>query len=218
MNFTASEENYLKTIYHLQETEGTVTTSHLAASLQTKPSSVTDMMKKLAIKKLLHYRPYYGFSLTADGKKIALGVIRRHRLWEFFLSEKLKFSWDEVHMIAEELEHVSSRKLIDKLDAYLGFPQFDPHGDPIPDSKGKIANVEQVLLTELPLQQAAVITSVNNQSKELLDELAEKNIVIGTSIEIRKRSSFDGSLQVKIKNRNAILTEQLAKHLFVKKV
>lgn len=218
MNFTDSEENYLKAIYHLQEMGGIVSTNKLAERLQTKPSSVTDMMKKLSAKNLLHYKPYYGFSLNAEGKKIALLVIRRHRLWEYFLSEKLNFSWDEVHQVAEELEHVSSKKLIDKLDAFLGYPQFDPHGDPIPDSKGRVASVDHISLSDLPVSQTAVVSSVRNQTMELLEELNEKKISIGSRIEIKKRSGFDHSLQVKLNNRITNITEQLAKHLFVKKV
>src|SRR4051812_2854641 len=139
-----------------------VTTSVLADKLQTKPASVTDMMKKLNAKKLLHYKPYYGFSLSPEGKKIALFVIRRHRLWEFFLSEKLKFGWNEVHQLAEELEHVSSRQLIDRLDEYLGYPAFDPHGDPIPDSKGKIKNTNRISVVQLPLNQSAEVCQVTN--------------------------------------------------------
>ena len=138
MNFSVSEENYLKTIYHLQGEEGTVTTNAVAEKLHTKAASVTDMMKKLSAKGLLNYTPYYGFSLSNEGKKIAVAVIRRHRLCEFFLAERLKFNWKEVHSIAEDLEHVSSKKLIDKLDEYLWYPQYDPHGYPIPDSKGRI--------------------------------------------------------------------------------
>ena len=218
MNFTDSEENYLKAIFHLQEMDGVVSTNKLAERLQTKPSSVTDMMKKLSAKNLLHYKPYYGFSLNAEGKKIALLVIRRHRLWEYFLSEKLNFSWNEVHQVAEELEHVSNKKLIDKLDAFLGYPQFDPHGDPIPDSKGRLTTVDHLNLTELPLSQTAIISSVKDQSMELLEELNEKKISIGSRIEVKKRSVFDQSLQVKLNNGITNITEQLAKHLFVKKV
>ena len=146
LNYSTSEENYIKTIFHLQEETGTVTTNELARELRSRPASITDMMKKLKTKKLVHYQPYKGFRLTNEGKKVALGIIRRHRLWEFFLSEKLKFSWDEVHAIAEDMEHVSSKKLIDKLDEFLGFPRFDPHGDPIPDSQGKIA-ISKILLS-----------------------------------------------------------------------
>ncbi|HEX6333563.1 MAG TPA: metal-dependent transcriptional regulator [Flavisolibacter sp.] len=218
MNFSTTEENYIKAIFHLQSLEGTVTTNALAQKLQTRPASVTDMMKKLSAKKILNYKPYYGFTLSSEGKRIAITIIRRHRLWEFFLAEKLQFGWDEVHPLAEELEHVSSSKLIDKLDAYLGFPQFDPHGDPIPDSRGKMAVADHTRLTTLQLNQPAVVVRVSNQSKQMLDELAEKNITIGTSVEIRKRSDFDQALTVRVRNRNIVLTEQVAQHLLVKKL
>jgi DtxR family Mn-dependent transcriptional regulator len=216
LNYTTSEENYLKTIFHLQETEGTVTTNILAEKLQTKPASVTDMMKKLDSKKLLNYKPYYGFSLSAEGKKIALGIIRRHRLWEYFLSEKLKFGWEEVHLLAEELEHVSSKKLIDRLDEYLGFPPFDPHGDPIPDNKGKIRNIKKIPLDQLTLQQPAEVCQVTNQSAEMLDLLQHKSIGIGTKLEVKKYFDFDRSFELKIKNTIITISEQLAKNIFVR--
>ena len=215
MNFSTSEENYLKAIYHLQEDEGKVSTNALAESLQTKAASVTDMMKKVNAKKLLHYKPYYGFYLSAEGKKIALNVIRRHRLWEYFLADKLKFSWNEVHDVAEELEHVSSKKLIDKLDEYLNFPQFDPHGDPIPDSKGKMRTHDEVALTELPLNQPAEVRRVANQSADMLELLQHKNIGLGTRLEVKRLFDFDHSLELKIKTTTVTISEQLAKNIFV---
>ena len=215
MNYTSAEENYLKTIFHLQGTEGTVTTNLLAEKLQTKPASVTDMMKKLDAKKLLHYKPYYGFSLSTEGKKVALSIIRRHRLWEFFLSEKLKFGWEEVHLLAEELEHVRSKKLIDRLDEYLGFPPFDPHGDPIPDHKGKVRNVKKISLDQLQAQQLAEVCQVTNQSSEMLDLLQHKNINIGTRLEVKKHFDFDQSLELKIKNTTITISGELAKNIFV---
>ncbi|MGZ3879687.1 MAG: metal-dependent transcriptional regulator [Flavisolibacter sp.] len=215
MNFTTSEENYLKAIFHLQEKGGTVTTNALAEKLHTKPASVTDMMKKLNTKKLLHYKPYYGFSLSTEGKRIALFIIRRHRLWEYFLSEKLMFDWNEVHLLAEELEHVSSRQLIDRLDEYLGYPPFDPHGDPIPDNKGKIKNMNKVSVLELPFNLTAQVRQVTNQSKEMLEILEHKNITIGTKIEVKKHFHFDHSIELKIKNTTVTISEQLAKNIFV---
>lgn len=215
MNFTISEENYLKAIFHLQEKEGTVTTNALAEKLQTKPASVTDMMKKLNAKKLLHYKPYYGFSLSTEGKKIALFIVRRHRLWEFFLSEKLKFGWNEVHLLAEELEHVSSKQLIDRLDQFLGYPPFDPHGDPIPDSKGRIKNLHKLSLLELGFNQPAEVRQVTNQSKEMLEILEHKNIGIGTKLEVKRRFGFDQSIELKIKNTTVTISEQLAKNILV---
>jgi DtxR family transcriptional regulator, Mn-dependent transcriptional regulator len=215
LNFTTSEENYLKAIFHLQEKEGTVTTNALAEKLQTKPASVTDMMKKLSAKKLLNYKPYYGFSLSTEGKKIALFIIRRHRLWEYFLSEKLKFDWNEVHALAEELEHVSSKQLIDRLDEYLGHPQFDPHGDPIPDHKGKMKTVNKVSLFDLPFNQTAEVLQVTNQSSEMLELLEHKNINIGTKLEVKKHFDFDHSVELKIKTTTITISEQLAKNIFV---
>lgn len=216
LNYSTSEENYIKAIFHLQK-DGKVTTNELAAELQTKPASVTDMMKKLSTKKLVHYKAYHGFTLTNDGRKVALLIIRRHRLWEFFLAEKLKFSWDEVHAVAEDLEHVSSKKLIDKLDEYLGFPRFDPHGDPIPDANGKIETSKQVCLTELPLNKTAVVCYVSDQSKEMLELLGHKKIAIGTRLEVKRKFNFDNSLEIKIRQQSPInISEQLSKNIFAK--
>jgi DtxR family Mn-dependent transcriptional regulator len=216
LNYSTSEENYIKTIFHLQNGQNTVTTNALAEKLNTRPASVTDMMKKLKTKKLLHYQPYQGFRLNTEGKKVALDIIRRHRLWEYFLSEKLKFKWDEVHIIAEELEHVSSKKLIDKLDEFLDFPKFDPHGDPIPDSLGKIENSKQLSLCEWPVNKPAEVCRVINQSAEMLELLQHKKIGIGTKLEIKKKFSFDDSIEIKIKQQPAFsISEQLAKNIFV---
>ncbi|MGZ8511099.1 MAG: metal-dependent transcriptional regulator [Chitinophagaceae bacterium] len=216
LNYSTSEENYIKAIFHLQK-GGKVTTNELAAELQTKPASVTDMMKKLSTKKLVHYKAYHGFTLTNDGRKVALLIIRRHRLWEFFLAEKLKFSWDEVHAVAEDLEHVSSKKLIDKLDEYLGFPRFDPHGDPIPDANGRIETSKQVCLTELPLNKTAVVCYVSDQSTEMLELLGHKKIAIGTRLEVKRKFNFDNSLEIKIRQQLPInISEQLSKNIFAK--
>ncbi len=216
MAYSQAEENYLKAIYHLQAHSETVGTNHLAERLRTKPASVTDMMKKLQAKGLLHYKPYYGFSLSAEGRRAALHIVRRHRLWEAFLAEKLQFGWDEVHEVAEELEHVGNKKLIEKLDAFLGFPQFDPHGDPIPDSRGKLPQPELIALNKLPVALPAVLHAVTNQSKPLLEHLAEKNIQIGSRLEVKSRSRYDQSIEVKIKTKTVTVSEQLAGHLLVK--
>lgn len=218
LNFSNSEENYLKTIFHLQTDAENVSTNSVAQELQTSAASVTDMMKKLNAKKLLHYKPYYGFSLSEEGKKIALNIVRRHRLWEYFLSEKLKFDWDEIHLLAEELEHVSSNRLIDKLDEYLGYPQLDPHGDPIPDKKGKMQAEGTVSLSILPLNQIAEISRITNHSPEMIDYLKEKKIWIGTRILVRKKQLFDNSLEVKVKNQTLTISETLAHNLFVKTI
>lgn len=224
LNYSTSEENYIKAIYHLQHTDGTVTTNELAAELKTKPASVTDMMKKLKTKKLVHYQAYHGFRLTAHGEKLALLIIRRHRLWEFFLAEKLKFSWEEVHVVAEDLEHVSSKKLIDKLDEYLGFPRFDPHGDPIPDSNGKIETSKQVSLKDLPVNKLATVCHVSDQSNEMLELLGHKKIGIGTKLEVKRKFVFDNSLEIKLKKsgkgsagqQTFNISEQLSQNIFAK--
>ena len=215
MNFSISEENYLKAIYHLQEEESTVSTNAVADKLQTKAASVTDMMKKLSAKGLLNYTPYYGFSLSTEGKRIALFIVRRHRLWEFFLSQKLGFSWEEIHPLAEELEHVSSKKLIDRLDEFLAFPTHDPHGDPIPDSKGKIMLRNNVPLSLLPKSKVAEVCQVTNQSAEMLELLKHKNIGIGTRLEVKKHFPFDQSLELKLKTKTITISDQLAKNILV---
>ena len=217
VNYSISEENYIKAIYRLQGTGGTVTTNALAHELHTKPASITDMMKKLKIKKLLHYQPYQGFHLTQEGNRVALGIIRRHRLWEFFLAEKLKFTWDEVHEVAEELEHVSNKKLIDKLDEFLGFPRVDPHGDPIPDANGKIEVMKNINLSDLPLHQPATVSNVSDQSSAILELLEHKKIQIGTRLEVKKKFDYDESLEIKIGRSPAItISKQLALNIFVK--
>jgi DtxR family transcriptional regulator, Mn-dependent transcriptional regulator len=217
VNFSTSEENYLKAIYHLQCEHGTVATNVLADELKSKPASITDMMKKLSAKHLLNYKPYYGFTLSAEGKRAAIMIIRRHRLWEFFLAEKLGFGWNEVHTIAEELEHVSSRKLIDRLDEYLGFPAFDPHGDPIPNSKGKMQTPDILPLSELALNLQAKVSRVANKSDEMLELLQEKHIRIGTIVEVKKKFAFDHSLQLKTAaGKIETISELLAKNIFVK--
>jgi DtxR family Mn-dependent transcriptional regulator len=216
LNYSTSEENYIKAIFHLQRGQNTVNTNALAEKLNTKPASVTDMMKKLKAKRLLHYQPYQGFRLSNDGKKVALDIIRRHRLWEYFLAEKLKFKWDEVHVVAEDLEHVSSKKLIDKLDEYLGFPKFDPHGDPIPDSLGKMENNQQLTLSELQVNKTAEVCRVINQSEEMLELLQHKKINIGTKLEVKRKFNFDHSIEIKLKQQPAFsISEQLAKNIFV---
>nr|WP_294904158.1 metal-dependent transcriptional regulator [uncultured Lacibacter sp.] len=219
MNFSIAEENYIKAIWRLQQSDANVTTNELAAELQTKPASVTDMLKRLSEKKLLNYAPYYGVKLTADGKKLALSIIRKHRLWEYFLVEKLQFNWDAVHDIAEELEHVSSPELIERLDAFLGYPKADPHGDPIPDSKGRMTSISNLTLQQLPEAQPAIVTGVGDQSSSLLELLRQKNIGIGTKLEIKQRHAFDGSVEIKLRNQPLInLSEQLAKNILVKTV
>jgi len=217
LNFSASEENYLKTIYHLQTKDDNVTTNELAEKLRAKPASITDMMKKLKTRKLVNYQPYQGFRLTPEGKKVALSIIRRHRLWEFFLAEKLKFTWDEVHEVAEQLEHVSNKKLIDKLDEFLAYPKFDPHGDPIPDTNGKMETSKQISLPELQINKPAKICYIANQSGLLIEHLQEKKIKLGAAVTVKRKFSYDDSLEIKLDNKIVLtISGQLAKNIFVK--
>jgi DtxR family Mn-dependent transcriptional regulator len=172
---TLAEENYLKTIFHLErKLNSDVSTNALAERMQTRASSVTDMMQKLADKKMLVYKKYKGVQLTEKGKKAAAYVVRKHRLWEVFLVDKLKFHWDEVHDIAEQMEHIKSVELIKRLDAFLGHPDFDPHGDPIPDKEGNIKKAEKRLLSELIKNQTGICVGVKESSPEYLQYLDKK--------------------------------------------
>lgn len=217
MKYSASKENYLKTIYHLQSDQSIVTTNELAAALRTKPASITDMLKKLKTEKLLIYERYKGFKLNMEGKKVAVQIIRKHRLWEYFLVSKLQFGWDEVHEMAEELEHLTSKKLVDRLDAFLDFPETDPHGDPIPDSNGKFNHQKLVSLLDLPVNKTVKVSGVASQTPEMLELLHHKNIHIGTRLEVRKKFLFDNSLELKIRNQPPItISEQVAKNVMVK--
>lgn len=197
---THSEENYLKEIYHLgNQSESSVSTNSLAEKLNTKASSITDMVKKLADKELLTYTKYRGCDLSDSGEKIALQIIRKHRLWETFLVNKLNFGWEEVHDVAEQLEHINSVKLIDELDDFLAYPKFDPHGDPIPDKNGKITYLKsKILLDEAALNSVVQVVKVNEDSISLLKYLDQLNLKLGSRIKIIERFPFDGSLKVEI--------------------
>ena len=219
MNLSIAEENYIKSIYKLQEGDTVVTTNALAYELETKPASVTDMAKKLKEKKLIDYEKYKGFLLSHEGKKIALQIVRRHRLWECFLVDKLQFSWEEVHELAEELEHVRSEKLSNRLSEYLGNPLFDPHGDPIPDANGKLTKPSpQTSLDQAPVKKL-VVTAVTDQSTALLAFLNAKHIKLGTQLEIVERYEYANSIEIKIKQQPSItISEQVAKNIMVRPV
>lgn len=215
MNFSVSEENYIKSIYHLQVQHQRVNATMLAAMVNTRAASVTDMLKKLHKKKLVDYQPYKSFVLTEAGNKLALSIVRKHRLWEFFLVNKLGFDWQEVHDIAEELEHINSVELITRLDEFLEFPSFDPHGDPIPNSRGKISILKRSNLLEIPLKKIATVNYIQDQSVTMLDLLKHYHIAIGTKIKVSKRFEFDGSVEIKIdKLPDAVLSSQVAKNIY----
>lgn len=218
-NLSYTEENYLKAIFSLsKKSENTVSTNDLARKLITKASSVTDMVKKLADKKLVDYKKYQGVKLSDQGKKTAVSIIRSHRLWEVFLVKHLSYSWDEVHEIAEQLEHVKSETLIDKLDNFLGFPEVDPHGDPIPDKNGNIPIFTKKLLSELEINKESLIVGVKDSSDLFLKYLNNKRIAIGNKIKIVNRESYDKSLEVIQNQQKILITEEVATNLFVKKI
>lgn len=215
MNFSISEENYIKSIYHLQVINERVNAKMLSVAVNTKGASVTDMLKKLHKKKLVDYQPYKSFILTETGRKMALDVVRKHRLWEFFLVNKLGFKWDQVHEIAEDLEHINSQELINRLDLYLDYPSFDPHGDPIPNSKGKMTEIKQQNLTEITIKKVYTVSYIKDQSVAMLDLLKHYHISIGTRLKVFKRFDFDGSVEIKIdKLSDAIISNQVAKNIY----
>lgn len=214
---TLSEENYLKTIYHLiGNSDKEVSTNAIADSIETKASSVTDMLKKLADKDFVNYVKYQGVSLTSKGLLAAKMIVRKHRLWEVFLVEKLDFPWDEVHDIAEQLEHIKSEKLINKLDNFLGNPTEDPHGDPIPNAQGKIIKMEKKLLSELNQNQMGICVGVKDSSAEFLKYLDKNEIALGSKIEILFKEDFDLSLKIKVAQREITISNRIASTLFVK--
>lgn len=213
---TRSEENYLKTIYHLGNNQNdTVTTNAIADQMKTKPSSVTDMLKKLSEKNLVHYIKYKGVKLTAIGSKTALSIIRKHRLWEVFLVEKLDFSWDEVHEVAEQLEHIKSEKLVDKLDQHLGFPRVDPHGDPIPSKNGEFIEAIKKLLSALDVGSKGVCIGVKDSSTSFLKFLDKNGIALGHRIILLEKEEFDSSLLIKVENREMYISQQIAANLYI---
>ena len=217
--YSPSEENYLKAIFMLgKKTDKAVNTNQLAKRLNAKASSITDMVKKLSDKDLVDYEKYKGVSLTLTGERIALSILRKHRLWETFLVEKLHFSWDEVHEIAEQLEHIQSRELVNRLDEFLGFPEMDPHGDPIPDKNGQMIYRESQILSTLPVGTKVILVGLKDSSDAFLRYLDSRGLVLGDALEIQAEEVFDRSLQIKKANRIIILSEMAANNLLVKKI
>lgn len=215
-----SEENYLKAIYSLQEgEENTVSTNAVADRVDSKASSVTDMLRRLSEKQLVDYVKYRGVQLTDQGTEIALRIIRKHRLWEVFLVEKLHFGWDEVHEIAEQLEHIQSVQLTDKLEEFLGYPKFDPHGDPIPDKTGRIVRRKLVCnLSELTVGQIAKVVGVNDSSVLFLQYLDKLSIRLGDEIRVTELFEFDHSIQVTHANKQLNLSSTVAGSILVEPI
>lgn len=213
---TLSEEDYIKAIYHLGKGESTmVSTNAVAEQMETKPSSVTDMIKKLSEKGFVNYKRYKGVSLTEYGRKTALSIVRKHRLWEVFLVNELDFSWDEVHEVAEQLEHIKSDKLVDRLDRHLGFPQVDPHGDPIPSKNGEFKKAIKKSLNEVPIGTSGICVGVKDSSPPFLKFLDKNKIALGDSISVLDKEEFDGSLHIKIKEKDIHISNQIAANLYL---
>jgi DtxR family transcriptional regulator, Mn-dependent transcriptional regulator len=219
MQLSESEENYLKAIFSLSYPVGeSVSTNAIAKKMNTAAASVTDMLKKLSDKNLVEYEKYRGVILSSDGELIARRLVRKHRIWEVFLVEKLGFSWDEVHDVAEQLEHINSTQLVNKLDKFLGYPKTDPHGDPIPDENGVIQEILSAKLTELNHGDIAMVVGVDDTSTAFLQYLNQLGIELGMHLEILQKIEFDHSYVLKHKGKKLSVSKQVAENIMVKKV
>lgn len=216
MSLSFTEENYLKAIFHLNyKVDENVSTNAISEALNTKAASVTDMLKKLAEKGLINYEKYQGVTLTEIGQKKALTIVRKHRLWEVFLVDKLNFKWDEVHDIAEELEHINSETLMNRLEAFLDFPKRDPHGDPIPDKNGVLKSQELVPISKLKVGEMGVISGVREHSAEFLKYLVKTGLTLGESIHIKEIISFDGSIFINVSEKEIMISRDVAKNILI---
>ena len=214
-----TEENHLKAIFHLSsDGNKDVSTNAIADSLKTKAPSVTDMLKKLFEKKLVSYKKYQGSSLTADGRKTALNIIRKHRLWEVFLVNKLNFNWDEVHDIAEQLEHIKSEKLINELDKFLYYPDKDPHGDPVPNPAGFIKYTTKLVLSDLAIGETGKFVGIKDSSSTFLKLLDKRKISLGSNIKVLHQEDFDQSIYIGLDETNLTISVKSANNIYVTKI
>jgi DtxR family Mn-dependent transcriptional regulator len=210
-----STEDYVKGIYRLQKENHSVSTSVLAKHLKIGDGSVTDMVKKLSDKNLLRYEPYQGVRLTPQGKRLAMKMVRRHRLWEMFLVQFLEYGWDEVHDEAEMLEHVTSDGLESRLDRALGYPKVDPHGDPIPTAQGELADTHYRTLDECAVNQTGVIVRVNDESTEVLRFMTRWGLELNTRILLKQKLEFDGSVVIEFGGRELPLSSKFAQNIYI---
>ena len=210
-------ENYLKNIYKLQQGEGKVTTSSLSQKLQISSASVTEMIKKLADEGSVTYTPYKGVELTKEGRKRALRIVRRHRLWELFLVEVLKYDWDEIDEEAERLEHTTSERLERRIDKILGYPSRDPHGDAIPTAEGSVEDLDHCSLAEIKPGKTVVVSRVSDSSPEILQYAKKLGIVLSKKIKVKETIGFDGSLRVEVAGKQQFISAKLAQNIFVMK-
>ncbi|GIV31911.1 MAG: iron-dependent repressor [Saprospiraceae bacterium] len=216
-SLSQAEENYLKAIYKLsEERDGVATTNAIAEQMQTTAASVTDMLKRLSAKGLIHYEKHRGATLSEEGRPLALYLVRKHRIWETFLVKTLGFSWDEVHEIAEQLEHIRSADLIRRLDAFLGHPRFDPHGDPIPDADGNIQSLRAVPLSEVEAGKTVVVVGVSYHEPAFLQFLDRLGIGLGTRLAVEEQFDFDQTVRVRLPNdTDTVLAGKVSSHLLV---
>lgn len=216
MENSFTEENYLKQIHKLSRKSAKgVSTNALAERMDTKASSVTDMVKKLASKKLVNYRKYQGVLLTKKGEAVAVDIIRKHRLWEVFLVDHLNFGWDEVHPVAEELEHINSDLLVERLDRFLGHPKYDPHGGPIPDAEGNFPAPARVKLDELEVGKHSKVMGVTEHSESFLAYMRRVGLDLGVEFKLMERHDFDRSVEIELNGEAVQLSHDVAKHIFV---
>ena len=216
---TLTEENYIKAIYHIGDNgKLSVKTNAIAEAMNTKASSVTDMIKKLSDKNYADYKKYQGVTLTENGKRVAINIIRKHRLWEVFLVEKLNFTWDEVHEVAEHLEHIKSDKLVDELDAFLEHPTHDPHGDPIPDKDGNFHHIDKIVLAKAEVGETYKCVGVDDTSTAFLQYLDSNNIALGTIITVKHKEPYDNSVKISLEHSEIVVSQSVAKNLYLKKI
>lgn len=217
MGQTFAGEKYLKAILKLAvPPDFNVTTNAIAAHLETSAASVTEMLKRLHANGLITYQPYQGATLTESGQQAATALVRRHRLWKVFLVQSLGMAWDEVHEIAGELEHIRSEEFIERLDAFLGHPRFDPHGDPIPNARGRYTLRTKVSLEDLAPGQPADVVGVRDNRRAFLRHLTEKGIGLGSCVTIASRDAFDTTLRILPEGRTIVLSGQAARNVLVK--
>lgn len=218
MNLSETEENYLKAIFYICKTENNAaSTNAIASRLQTTAASVSDMIKKLADKALLDYEKYKGATLSSEGTKIAVKLIRKHRLWEVFLVDKLGFKWDEVHDVAEQLEHIKSPELVKRLDQFLAFPRFDPHGDPIPNENGEFEKLSLQKLNSFKENDEVVLMGVSDTSVDFLQYLNQLGLSLGLKIKLGKIYAFDLSQELILENNKIVVSPLVASNLLVNK-
>ncbi|WP_028296038.1 metal-dependent transcriptional regulator [Olivibacter sitiensis] len=213
-----TEENYLKALLHItteKDGQQEAGTNLIAAQLQVRPATATDMLKKLKEKELVEYERYGKVTLTEKGRKLATEVVRKHRLWETFLYDKLGFSWDEVHEVAEQLEHVKSDKLIERLDKFLGYPSFDPHGDIIPKVNGQIVPSGRKSLSQAAVANTYKVKGVQDNSPTFLQYVAKLGIGINTSIKLLERFDFDGSVAIEVEGVRTSLSQKVADNIYI---